>query len=104
MTDDFNNVRQVLCDIESIKNTLTLLSFISNLQDWKDTLKGRKVYVQLVITYRHGREEDETMGISFKKELIVDRAQVSIEFYEPEPPFMNVTDCCWYLISCVTEL
>jgi hypothetical protein len=37
------------------------------------------VYVQLVITYRHGREEDETMGISFKKELIVDRAQVSIE-------------------------
>ena len=47
-------------------------------QDWKDTLKGRKVYVQLVITYRHGREEDETMGISFKKELIVDRAQVHI--------------------------
>jgi hypothetical protein len=37
------------------------------------------VYVQLVITYRHGREEDETMGISFKKELIVDRAQVSID-------------------------
>ncbi len=63
----------------TIKNTLTLLYFISNLQDWKDTLKGRKVYVQLVITYRHGREEDETMGISFKKELIVDRAQVSID-------------------------
>jgi hypothetical protein len=55
------------------------LTLINKFKDWKDTLKGRKVYVQLVITYRHGREEDETMGISFKKELIVDRAQVSID-------------------------
>jgi hypothetical protein len=71
------------CDIESIKIAAwkkTFLHWLIYLQDWKDTLKGRKVYVQLVITYRHGREEDETMGISFKKELIVDRAQVSIDY------------------------
>ncbi len=29
---------------------------------------------------------------------------LELVFYEPEPPFMHVTDCCWYLISCVTEL
>eukprot|EP00088_Acartia_fossae_P007548 TRINITY_DN13551_c0_g1_i2.p1 TRINITY_DN13551_c0_g1~~TRINITY_DN13551_c0_g1_i2.p1 ORF type:complete len:400 (-),score=83.22 TRINITY_DN13551_c0_g1_i2:621-1820(-) len=47
------------------------------IQDWKDTLNGRKVYLQLVVTFRHGREEDETMGISFKKELVIDRVQVN---------------------------
>ena len=47
------------------------------LQDYKDTLKGRRVFVQLVIIFRHGREDDETMGLSFKKELILDRTQVT---------------------------
>ena len=37
---------------------------------------GRCVYASLVCTFRHGREEDEVMGISFQKELIVDRVQV----------------------------
>ena len=46
------------------------------LQDYKDTLKGRRVFVQLVIIFRHGSEDDETMGLSFKKELILDRTQV----------------------------
>jgi len=50
---------------------------IAYIQDWKDTLKGRKVYVQLVVTFRHGREEDETMGLSFKKELVIDRVAVN---------------------------
>jgi len=49
---------------------------VVNIQDHNDTLKGRRVYVQLVITFRHGREEEETMGLSFKKELILDRVQV----------------------------
>ena len=48
------------------------------LQDYKDTLKGRRVFVQLVIIFRHGREDDETMGLSFKKELILDRTQVKL--------------------------
>jgi arrestin-2 len=49
---------------------------VVNIQDHHDTLKGRRVYVQLVITFRHGREDEETMGLSFKKELILDRVQV----------------------------
>ncbi len=37
---------------------------------------GKFVYASLVVTFRHGREEDEMMGVSFKKELVVDRVQV----------------------------
>jgi len=53
---------------------------VVHIQDYKDTIKGRRVIVQLVITFRHGREDDETMGLSFKKELILDRTQI----YPPE--------------------
>ena len=28
------------------------------------------------MSFRHGREEDEIMGVSFKKDLVVDRVQV----------------------------
>ena len=37
---------------------------------------GKTVFASLIVTFRHGREEDEIMGISFKKELVVDRVQV----------------------------
>jgi hypothetical protein len=37
---------------------------------------GKFVYASLVVTFRHGREEDEMMGVSFKKELVVDRYQI----------------------------
>merc|ERR1711953_834225 len=53
---------------------------IVNIQDHHDTLKGRRIFVQLVITFRHGREEDETLGLSFKKELVLDWVQI----YPPE--------------------
>lgn len=33
-----------------------------------------------MITFRHGREEEEMMGLSFKKELVLDRVQI----YPPE--------------------
>ena len=52
----------------------------SSAQDHHDTLKGRRIFVQLVITFRHGREEEEMMGLSFKKELVLDRVQI----YPPE--------------------
>ncbi len=29
---------------------------------------------------------------------------VFVNFYEPEPPFMHVTDWCWFLIRCMIEL
>jgi hypothetical protein len=37
-------------------------------------VSGRCVFASLVCTFRHGREEDEVMGVSFQKELIVDRS------------------------------
>jgi len=39
-------------------------------------LQGKFIFASLIATFRHGREEDEVMGISFKKELVVDRVQV----------------------------
>ena len=34
------------------------------------------MFASLIVSFRHGREEDEVMGISFKKELVVDRVQI----------------------------
>lgn len=34
------------------------------------------MFASLICTFRHGREEDEVMGVSFQKELVVDRVQV----------------------------
>jgi len=64
----------------SIDGNIEPIQGVVYIQDFKDTLKGRRIVVQLVITFRHGTEEDETMGLSFKKELILDRSQV----YPPE--------------------
>ena len=30
----------------------------------------------MVVTFRHGLEDDESLGLSFKKELVLDRVQV----------------------------
>ena len=35
-----------------------------------------KLYAQLVCSFRYGKEDDETMGLSFKKELILADEQV----------------------------
>ena len=51
---------------------------------------GRCVYASLVCTFRHGREEDEVMGVSFQKELIVDRVQVFPAASEKEKNKMQV--------------
>jgi arrestin-2 len=39
-------------------------------------LQGKYIFASLIVCFRHGREEDEMMGISFRKELVVDRVQV----------------------------
>lgn len=49
---------------------------VVNVLEHKETLKGKRIFVQLIITFRHGREDEETMGLSFKKELILDRVQI----------------------------
>lgn len=39
-------------------------------------IPGKFVFASLICNFRHGREEDEVMGVSFQKELVVDRIQV----------------------------
>ncbi|KAJ3636875.1 hypothetical protein MTP99_000379 [Tenebrio molitor] len=39
-------------------------------------LQGRKVYGQVVTTYRYGREEDEVMGVKFSKEMVIAYDQI----------------------------
>lgn len=34
------------------------------------------MYIQLVTTYRYGREEDEVMGVKFSKEMVIGQEQV----------------------------
>ena len=46
-----------------------------------------QVYAQLVCSFRYGREEDETMGLNFKKELTLADEQV----YPPPKHNQNMT-------------
>jgi len=39
-------------------------------------LEGRKVFGQLVCSFRYGREEDETMGLNFQKDLFLASEQI----------------------------
>lgn len=41
-----------------------------------DYLKGRKVFGELITTYRYGREEDEVMGVKFSKEMCLTKEQL----------------------------
>lgn len=41
-----------------------------------DYLRGRKVYGELITTYRYGREEDEVMGVKFSKQMSLHREQI----------------------------
>ena len=43
---------------------------------WSNFITGKFIFASLVVSFRHGREEDEIMGVSFKKDLVVDRVQV----------------------------
>ena len=51
---------------------------------------GKYVFASLVCSFRHGREEDEVMGVSFSKELVVDRCQIYPTTPEMEKNKMQV--------------
>lgn len=51
-------------------------------EDYKD----RKIYGQLVCSFRYGREEDETMGLNFQKDLYL-----ASELVYPPPQKSNTT-------------
>ncbi|KAI5636055.1 hypothetical protein NE865_11256 [Phthorimaea operculella] len=42
----------------------------------EDYVRGRKVFGQVVCTFRYGREEDEVMGLNFYKELFLASEQI----------------------------
>ena len=60
----------------SCEGELEPVTGVVNIQDHRHTLRGQKIFVQLVITFRHGREDEETMGVSFRKEMTLDRVQI----------------------------
>lgn len=39
-------------------------------------LKGRKLYGQVVCSFRYGREEDEVMGLQFQKDLLMASGEI----------------------------
>ena len=41
-----------------------------------DYLQGRKVFGQLVCSFRYGREDEEVMGLSFQKDLFLASEQI----------------------------
>ncbi|CAL4114719.1 unnamed protein product, partial [Meganyctiphanes norvegica] len=49
-----------------------------------DYVKDRRVFVQAVLTYRYGREEDEVMGLTFAKELVATSALVYPQVVTPK--------------------
>ena len=65
-------------------------------------LIGKFIFASLIATFRHGREEDEVMGISFKKELVVDRVQVHPAEKEDEKSKLQViyNIGCTFFLSC----
>ena len=44
------------------------------------------------MTYRYGREEDEVMGVSFKKESVVDRVEIGSQ-QEEKAKFQVDNNC-----------
>lgn len=59
-----------------------------------EDLGRERVFVQLVLTYRYGREEDEVMGLTFAKEIIVSSQQIvpSTEDAPYSPPEIEETN------------
>lgn len=39
-------------------------------------LQGRRVFGQVVCSFRYGREEDEVMGLNFQKDLFLASEQI----------------------------
>lgn len=40
-------------------------------------LKGRKLYGQIICSFRYGREEDEMMGLEFQKDLLMASGEIT---------------------------
>lgn len=64
-------------------------------QDYVDS--GRKVWCQLVCSFRYGREEDEVMGLNFQKTLYLTSEQIFPQVKKPESNLTKLQDRSrWY--------
>lgn len=45
---------------------------------------GRKVWCQLLCSFRYGREEDEVMGLNFQKDLYLSSEQIFPQIKKPD--------------------
>ena len=74
--DDIKGIAY-LPEVSDLQGSKTKLEKSNKIQlsSWMLSV-GKFIFASLVVTFRHGREEDEMMGVSFKKELVVDRVQV----------------------------
>lgn len=59
-------------------------------QDYVDS--GRKVWCQLVCSFRYGREEDEVMGLNFQKTLYLTSEQIFPQVKKPESNLTKLQD------------
>ena len=41
-------------------------------------LKDRKLYGQIICSFRYGREEDEVMGLEFQKDLLMASGEICL--------------------------
>lgn len=55
-----------------------------------DYLKDRRIYGQVVTTFRYGREEDEVMGLKFSKDMVLVKEQVVPPMHGKKQP--NLSD------------
>lgn len=66
----------------------------------KDYLTDRKIFVQVICSFRYGREEDEVMGLTFQKDLYLASGQV---YPPPEKREENLTKLQVEQSVCVTH-
>ena len=78
--------------IEDIKG----IAYVPELSE----IQGKCIFASLIVSFRHGREEDEVMGISFKKELVVDRVQIHPVNKEDEKSKLQVDYNTFSNFSC----
>jgi arrestin-1 len=60
--------------IDYLSGTEPIDGIISISQDYMDS--NRKIWCQLVCSFRYGREEDEVMGLNFQKDLYLASEQI----------------------------
>ena len=58
----------------------------------EEFINDKRITVQLVCAFRYGREEEETMGLNFKKELVVDETQLFPGTERPPPTPSRLQD------------